>query len=227
MVVSDAEGPIGRVSWGMTIDSLEGELSPPEAAESRADAPGSITLARHGEPALSRRVRLHSAEYRQWWATYEEGGLRKDQTPPELLKALAAGAGVLLASTRRRAVESARAVVGDRDLLTDSMFIEAPLPPPRFPSFLKFSPRTWGVIARFWWWFFDHHEGQETREQAKERARRAAEQLVRLAEDGRDVMVFAHGFFNGMVGIELTRQGWRCVKDQGFRYWSVRRFERR
>jgi broad specificity phosphatase PhoE len=172
-------------------------------------------------------VRLHSAEYREWWATYEEGGLRIDQSPPELLKALAAGAGVVVASTRRRALESARAVIGERDLLTDPMFIEAPLPPPRFPSYLKFSPRTWGVIARFWWWFFDHHEGQETRDQAKERARRAAAQLVRLAEDGRDVMVFAHGFFNGMVGIELTRQGWRCVKDQGFRYWSARRFERR
>jgi broad specificity phosphatase PhoE len=216
----------------MTIDSLEGASSPieatgPDAGGSLAAAPGSITLARHGEPALSRRVRLHSAEYREWWATYEEGGLREDQTPPELLKALAAGAGVVLASTRRRALESARAVVGERDLLTDPMFIEAPLPPPRFPHYLRFSPRTWGVIARFWWWFFDHHEGQETRDQAKARARRAAAQLVRLAEDGADVMVFAHGFFNGMVGIELTRQGWRCVKDQGFRYWSARRFERR
>ena len=41
------------------------------------------------------------------------------------------------------------------------------------------------------------------------------------------MLVVAHGFFNGMVGVELTRRGWRCVHDRGFKYWSTRRFERR
>ena len=51
-----------------------------------------IALARHGEPALSRKVRLTSNGYRDWWATYEEGGIRTEQSPPESLKALAARA---------------------------------------------------------------------------------------------------------------------------------------
>jgi hypothetical protein len=35
-----------------------------------------ITLARHGEPALSRKVRLNAPEYGDWWGRYEVGGSR-------------------------------------------------------------------------------------------------------------------------------------------------------
>ena len=50
--------------------------------------------------------------------------------------------------------------------------------------------------------------------------------LVELSRQGQDVLVVAHGFFNGMVGEALKRQGWRCTDDQGFKYWRARRFER-
>lgn len=189
--------------------------------------PGAIILVRHGEPALSRRCKLTSAEYRDWWATYEEGGLLGGQVPPPCLTATAEAAQTILASTRRRALETARAVAGDRPIQADDIFIEAPLPPPHLPDWFKVSPRTWGVIARFWWWAFNHHEGQETRRQAEVRAREAARRLIDRAAAGGDVLVLAHGYFNGMVGVELSRSGWRCVRDQGFHYWSARRFERR
>jgi broad specificity phosphatase PhoE len=208
----------------MTIGTVEAESSQVRATPMK---PGAIVLARHGEPALSRRVKLDSAGYRAWWAKYEEGGLLEGQTPPELLKLTAQNAHVIFASTRQRSIETARAVAGDKSVITDALFIEAPLPPPNLPSWLKFSPRTWGVIARFWWWVFNHHEGQETKAQAKVRAERAAKGLADMARDGREVLVLAHGFFNGMIGMELRRLGWRCVKDQGFHYWSARRFEKR
>jgi broad specificity phosphatase PhoE len=209
---------------GMAIGTVDAETSQAGVTPMKS---GAIVLARHGEPALSRRVKLDAAGYRDWWAKYEEGGLLAGQTPPELLKRTARDAHVILASTRQRSIETARAVAGDKSVIQDIQFIEAPLPPPNLPAWLKFSPRTWGVIARFWWWVFNHHEGQETKAQEKVRARRAAQDLIRMADDGRDVLLLAHGFFNGMIGMELQRLGWRCVKDQGFNYWSVRRFEKR
>lgn len=212
------------------LDRVTSDTTPTAKAAAPVPAAarrGSITLARHGEPALSRRVKLDAAGYRRWWAKYEEGGLLEGQTPPELLKDCADCATVVYSSTRKRAVETARAVCGDKVFSMEDLFIEAPLPPPSLPGWLKFSPRTWGVIARFWWWMFDHHEGQETRDQAKTRAKAAADRLVATAEEGRDVLVLAHGFFNGMVGVELTKRGWRCVRDEGFQYWSARTFERR
>lgn len=136
--------------------------------------PGAITLARHGEPALSRQCFLTSDQYRDWWAKYEVGGLKEGQTPPPDLLATAQGAGVIYASTRRRAQETATAVSAGREVVSDVLFIEAPLPPPHFPNWFKLPPKYWGGVARFWWHAFNHHEGQETRRQAEVRAETAA-----------------------------------------------------
>jgi broad specificity phosphatase PhoE len=184
--------------------------------------PGAILLVRHGEPALSRRVRLDSEGYRRWWALYEEGGLLEGQSPPDHLAELAKAAHVFC-STRKRAQETAGALADT--FHPDETFIEAPLPPPWLPSFLKLSPRTWGVVSRVAWWL-GHHQGQETRPAAQARARAAAALLSERAAEGKDVMLLAHGFFNAMIGGELKRRGWRCVRDEGYRYWSQRRFER-
>lgn len=200
-------------------DGVAGEFS--EAAE----RPGAVILARHGEPALSRKVRLSAEQYREWWADYEMGGLAEGQNPPDALTRAAARAGFIIASTRLRSVETARAVTGGRAFAEDPLFIEAPLPPPHWPRWLKLSPRIWGVVSRFWWWMFNHHDQQETRAEAEARAEEAARQLVELAAAGQDVLVVAHGFFNTMVGRSLEQRGWRCVADGGFRYWSQRRFE--
>lgn len=188
--------------------------------------PGAVTLVRHGEPDISRKVRLSAAEYRAWWGSYETKGLLAGQTAPECLKDAARKAGVLIASTRPRAIETAGAVCCGKAYARDPMFVEAPLPPPRWPGWIRLSPRLWGFIARTWWWFFDHHEGQETRAQAEKRADEAAALLADFAREGQDVLVVAHGFFNGMVGESLKRRGWRCTEDQGFKYWRARRFER-
>jgi broad specificity phosphatase PhoE len=183
-------------------------------------------LARHGEPALSRRVKLDSAGYRRWWASYEEGGLLHGQTPPVDLVEAARRAGVVFSSVRRRSLETAHAVIGPEGFRSDPVFVEAPLPPPPWPKFVRLSPRSWGVIARFWWWWFNHHDGQESRAQATERARQAALRLIEAAESGKDVVVLAHGFFNAMIGRELRCLGWRRVSTQGYRYWCAQRFER-
>ena len=60
-----------------------------------------------------------------------------------------------------------------------------------------------------------------------ERAREAAKMISDEADQGRCVLVFAHGFFNAMLGMELNRLGWRKVWGRGYKYWSTRRFERR
>ncbi len=175
---------------------------------------------------MSRKVKLTSSGYRDWWATYEEGGIRTDQGPPDSLKALAARAVAVFSSTRRRAIETARAAAGDRAFTSDVVFIEAPLPPPPLPDAFRVSPRSWGVIARAAWWL-GYGEGGETRAEAELRAQEAAERLIAAAADGGEVLLLAHGYFNNMIGIALQRRGWKLTQDQGFQYWSVRRFEPR
>jgi broad specificity phosphatase PhoE len=201
----------------------------PEACGSSQQrlATGIIVLARHGEPALSRKVHLNAAGYRRWWDVYEDGGILEGQTPPADLLEAARLADVIYVSTRRRALETAEAVVQGKPTIRDGMFIEAPLPPPPLPAFIKFGPKIWGVISRTAWWFFGYHEGQETRQQAQARVRIAARRLVEHAERGENVLVVAHGFFNQMMALELRGLGWRCASNNGFKYWATKRFERR
>lgn len=188
---------------------------------------GAVTLARHGKPALSRRTLLSADEYSAWWAAYEVGGLRPDQSVPPSLQALALAAGAVVASTRRRSIETAKAVTGGDAFIADAMFIEAPLPPPPLPNWIKLPPMAWGFVSRTTWWFLNLHRGEESRRDAEARAEAAATRLITIASGGDDVLVLAHGFFNTMVARVLRRRGWRCVDDGGWRYWSARRFERR
>jgi hypothetical protein len=197
----------------------------PEAASLRR--PGAIVLARHGEPALSRAVKLSARQYRDFWAKYEVLGILPGQTPPAALAQVVETAGTLVSSTRLRSIESATALApAGRKFVQHEVLIEAPLPPPPWPDWIRFSPKIWGFLARFWWWFFNHHEGQETRLAAERRAAEAAELLIGYAERGEDVVVLAHGFFNFMIGRALRDRGWKQVASEGYKYWSTRRFER-
>lgn len=188
---------------------------------------GAIILARHGEPAISRKVMLTSRGYREYWSSYEEQGLRAGQIPPHPLMDQIARAGAVISSVRNRSIESAIALCRGREFVREAIFVEAPLPPPNWPGFIRMSPKLWGFLARFWWWYFNHHEGHETRRQAEARAEQAAAMLEALALSGEDVVVLAHGFFNFMVGRSLRRRGWRLTANQGWKYWSSRTFERR
>jgi hypothetical protein len=206
--------------------SADGSSTPAEspAATSR---PGSITLARHGEPALSRKVKLSSREYRDFWARYELMGLLPGQTPPPMLTSFVEACDVMVSSTRLRAIESAQAVGKGRPFTQEVLLIEAPLPPPNWPSWIRLSPRLWGFLARFHWWFFNHHQGEESRKEAEARADLAAAKLEAMAATGQNVVVLAHGFFNILIGRALVTRGWRMTLREGYKYWSTRRFERR
>ncbi len=186
---------------------------------------GAIFTVRHGRPNLSRKVLLNAAEYIDWWARYEETGLKPGQDPPAVLLDMARGASVILSSPRIRAIETAQAVTQGRAFDIDPMLIEAPLPPPHWPRWLRLAPFLWGIIARFWWWFLNHHEGGESRAQAEARADVMAARLAEMAREG-DVMVVAHGFFNTLIRRYLKKRGWKVVESQrGLTYWCSRRLE--
>ncbi|ESQ91960.1 phosphoglycerate mutase [Asticcacaulis sp. AC460] len=188
---------------------------------------GAITLCRHGEPALSRRHTMDWRGYRDWWARYEEGGLLEGQTPPHCLEDYARDARYIYSSTLRRAQETALAVCGGRAFEPMDMLVEAPLPPPKLPTWIKLSPKSWGwgTVSRLWWWYSDRHEAEETRAMAEKRAKDAADFLVAKAREGGDVLVLAHGYFNLMISLELKKMGFIKTVEQGFKYWGCRRYE--
>ncbi|WP_395645437.1 histidine phosphatase family protein [Terricaulis sp.] len=199
-------------------------MAPNETLDRRTAAKvGSIVIARHGQPDADRSVRVTWREYVDWWAGYDRAGLADGQQPPQKLIEAAAKADIIFASTLPRAIRTAEAVAGGRDVITDPVFVEAPLPPPQMWG--KRRPGHWGVLARASWWMGGHADG-ETRKQAEQRAEAAVATVTSRALRGENVLLCAHGWFNRMMRPVLLAQGWRCAEDGGDTYWSFRRYEK-
>ena len=184
-----------------------------------------IILARHGEPNLSRQVRLNWRGYKYWWRLYDEAGLVPEHDAPRIIKDLAAQADIVMASTLPRAIETAERAVGRSVNHLEPSLVEAPLPPPNL-GYIRLKPRTWGVLARISWCLGFSGEG-ESQKQARVRAQKAGEILSEQASGGKMLFVAGHGWFNRMIRPALLKRGFKCVEDHGDLHWSYRRYERR
>jgi len=193
--------------------------------EKSARVRGPIVIARHGKPALDRNTgpKLSWQEYVDWWARYEAGGLLQGQDAPDKLTDMVADAAVYVASPRKRAAETAALAAPEADFTYDPLFMEAPLPPPRFRR-ARYLPKTWNVLARAAWLWGHTFDGAESVTEARRRAQLGAEKLHELSTQGK-VFLAGHGWFNRMMRPELKRLGWRCVADGGDKYWSFRVYE--
>lgn len=199
-------------------------MAPNETLDRRLAARiGTIVIARHGQPHADRTVRIDHHGYREWWKNYDLAGLHPDERPPEKLLELAQASDVIFASTLQRAIHTAQMIASGREIVTDPVFLEAPLPPP--PIWGKRRPAWWGVWARAAWWLGRHEDG-ETRWEAEIRAEAAVATLTGQALRGQNVLLCAHGWFNRMMRPVLKKQGWREVEDGGDAYWSYRRYEK-
>jgi broad specificity phosphatase PhoE len=189
---------------------------------------GRIITARHGRPNLARDVKICARDYGDWWARYDQSGLHPDERPPQSLIDLAARTSTVLSSTLPRAIDTAREVTrGGREIPADPIYVEAPLPPPPAPSWLKLSPGQWGVVSRTMWVLGFAPTGVEKHAAAWERVEEIVSRLEDHARQG-DVLLCAHGYINWMIDRSLRSSGWRLVeREGGNRYWSWRIYEPR
>ena len=196
------------------------------ASASKISAPriGWIVIARHGEPDADRTVKLTNEQFAEWWSAYDRTGLKSTSLPPQTLIDIGGQADVVFASTLPRAIRTAESVAPGKSIVTDPVFVEAPLPAPRMSG--KRNASTWGVLARICCWLRDDHY-QVTKSAAKLRAQAGAATLTARALRGENVLLCGHGWFNRMMRPVLKAQGWRCVYDGGDKYWSWRKYEKR
>jgi len=166
-------------------------------------------------------------DYKDWWAKYELSSLKEGQCCPDALLKEVRDDAVILSSARPRAMQTAGHLGRGRAVRHDAMFNEAPLPPPKLGP-IPMRPKNWNKWARLLW-MMGHSGGEEHVRDARHRAAKAAQELIRTAEDasGRDVVLAAHGWFNRMLRPELKKRGWANVHDGGDKYWSYRIYQKR
>ncbi len=187
--------------------------------------PGWIITVRHGRPDMDRTLRLSSAEYEGWWADYNRSGLAPGETPPQRLVELSHDANYRLSSALRRAKETAGAISPGHEIEANEVFNEAPLPRPPV-AWLKLKPGSWGFVSRVYW-FLGYSRGGESHLQAIVRANRAANELIKLAKTGGNVLLCAHGYFNWMINVALRMKGWKRTYNGGHHFWAWREYSRK
>ena len=189
----------------------------------RDGPPIRIILVRHGRPAIPTNPRTSHRGFRDYIDAYEAAGLDPDSAPPEELQDLVGELSAVFTSGKPRSQDSARALAPNAELIADPLFVEAPLASPRIPL-LRLKVPAWAVMARILW-HAGYHPEIENYRRAKHRAVKAANILTaRAREDGTAALV-AHGYFNAIIGRELTRRGFRKTGSHRASFWNAVMYE--
>ena len=183
-----------------------------------------IVLIRHGRPHIELAPRTSHGGFRDYIDDYEEAGLDPANAPPDELRDLVGELTAVFTSSRKRATESARALMPNAEIVADALFVEAPLASPRIPL-LRMKVPKWAVVSRLMWYAGFSPKIEKYRH-AKRRAKKAAEFLTAQARKDGQAAVVAHGYFNYLIGIELRRRGFRQSGSHRAKYWNAVIYER-
>ena len=66
-----------------------------------------------------------------------------------------------------------------------------------------------------------HGSSIESYKAARQRSKVAAKVLMDHAEDGKKVVLVAHGLLNRQIMINLKKQGWKVVRNGGSHYLAT------
>lgn len=178
-----------------------------------------IILIRHGQPHIALRPRTSHAGFANYIGDYEAAGLDPQSLPPEQLSDLVKELDIVFASDRPRAHQSAALLAPHARLIADPLFAEAPLAPPRIPLLTMGVPK-WAVVSRILW-HVGYHPGIENYPRARKRAREAANILIARANLTGAAALVAHGYFNAMIGRQLTKRKFSRLGSHRARYWNA------
>jgi broad specificity phosphatase PhoE len=184
-----------------------------------------IVLIRHGQPHIALSPRTGHAGFADYIDDYEAAGIAPSSLPPQDLRELAQELNHVFTSGRPRSQQSAQLLAPSAQLIADPLFVEAPLASPRLP-FLRMQVPKWAVVSRILW-HAGFHPGIENPRHARKRAQRAADILIaRGRQNGISVLV-AHGYFNWMIGRQLSKRGFHRTGTHQARYWNTVIYERK
>ena len=178
-----------------------------------------IVLLRHGKPALINKKWITSSALSQWIDDYNAASLCHSSAPGEETLEHAIRAQVIVSSSLKRSIDSAKALAPEKLIRSDQLFKEAELPFAKLGA-IPLPPTVWLTVYRLLW-FCGYSANAESYSETKKRSEIAARELMQLAGSYRQVLFVGHGIFNRLLGKELSRTGWSCQARSGSGYWGV------
>ncbi len=177
-----------------------------------------IILLRHGEPADLSFSKINASAFYEWVNLYNYSGLCVSSKPTVEAINISEKCNAVVCSDLPRSIESAKALNIKKITITSSQFNEAGLPT-SCGKLLKLSPKTWAVIYRVFW-LFGYSNNSESYKEAKSRASKSVNILIKLAQEHGSVLFVGHGVYNWLVAKELKSVGWSGPKKPTSKHWS-------
>lgn len=178
----------------------------------------SITLIRHGPPAVSLRQQVRGHQFRQFVERYDAAKVAQRALPPLAVRQVVAQADFVFSSNRPRAMHTAEllGVVVAPVINPEFREIEFPVD---FPRHLRFSALIWSAIALVLW-RIGYTSRSESLARSRARAKLAADLLENQSQGAASVVLVAHGGINRLIAKELRKRGWRGPRMPRSRHWG-------
>lgn len=167
----------------------------------------SISLIRHGPPAVSLRQKVHGHQFRQFVERYDAARIAQRSLPPKAVMQVVAQADFVFASNRPRAMHTAELLGTLTPAMIASQFREIEFPVD-FPRQFRFSALTWSAIALMLW-RLGYASRSESLMRSRVRAQEAVDMLEGQLKESKSVVLVAHAGINRLIAKELRRRGWR------------------
>ena len=177
-----------------------------------------ILLIRHAKVDIDNTKKIDVQSLKNWVESYDTAPIVADSLPPEQTVTLAKKADVMVTSTLRRAIDSAK-VLGVEVHMQNVLFNEAAIPEIVIP-YLKLKPKSWLVILRLML-LLGLGKKETSLKASKEQAKKAAIELETLAKEHNKVVLVGHGGMNWLIGKVLIKKGWKIENKVSHENWGV------
>ncbi len=175
-----------------------------------------ITLLRHGKPEFELAGNVRACELHEIAKSYDLSGIIG--VPPKEAISLAKMQHIVVCSNLPRSLQSAKALGVTEVHSATPIFREASIP--YFSnSSIKFPISVWIVVLRGLW-FLGFSKNGESLFATKERAKKATQELIQMAEQFENILLVGHGFINHFIAKELLSQNWTGPKKPASEYWN-------
>jgi len=175
-----------------------------------------IILFRHGKVDIKNNKKISAFKFQDWIEEYNNCDIIFDKTVFKN-KEIVENSDVIICSNLKRSIQSAK-FFNKEILINDEIFNEVEIPYPKW-SILKLSPNMWLIIFRILW-FLGYSKNCESYKNAKQRAKKAASKLTKLAKEYNKIILFGHGIFNRLILREMISRDWKIMKKIESQNWG-------
>lgn len=177
-----------------------------------------IILIRHAKVDIDHSQAIDASSLKNWVGGYDIADIHFDSKPTQKTNAMVESASVLVTSSLKRTIDSAK-VLGADIYESSVIFNEAQIPNVNIP-FLKFKPKTWLLVLRVLL-LFGLGKKDASMKASKLRAEEAAKRLLELSSEFESVVLVGHGGMNWLIRKVLMKEGWILEENPSNQNWGM------